>query len=79
MKTKHTIFRKGNGRGLTQKEIAQDRQLGSTIREIRLQAQITQKDLASLMGCSTGFLADLERGNRHWSAKWKKAFDRVIK
>ena len=77
MKSK-SIFRRSNGRGLTQAEITKDRQLGSTVREIRQQAQITQKDLANLMGCSTGFLADLERGNRHWSAKWKQAFDRVI-
>lgn len=50
----------GNGR------IADEHEVGRVMRDIRMKARLSLRDLGGQMGFSAVYLSDLERGNRTW-------------
>jgi len=58
--------------------IESDRKKGNEMRSLRTSKGIQLKFVAEKLGITSGYLSDLERGNRHWSDLLEASFRKAI-
>ena len=57
----------------------QHKETGATARLEREKSNISLRNLAKEMGISAPYLSDLERGNRNWSVKIARRYEKALK
>jgi transcriptional regulator with XRE-family HTH domain len=52
---------------------------GAAYRKLRMEAGLSQREVAAEVGCSAQYVCDLEKGRRLWNTAMLNRFDKAFK